>query len=94
MNYRKMLNLFLRFFLFLIFFLLSISCQKESSELLIGPAIEGNLIHLDKLESGKIYKLNDYPLFVMSYNGDYGFSNFLKTGDRKYNIVHSMKIPQ
>ncbi len=83
MKIKKILTSIRWFTLFLIVFISINSCQKESSDTLTGPAIEGSIVHLDKLEQGKVYKLNDYPLFVMSYRGDYGFSRFLKTGIRE-----------
>jgi ribosomal protein S8E len=37
--------------------------------------VQGNVI-----SSGTIVQVDDYPLFLMNFSGDYGFSDFLKTG--------------
>jgi len=86
MKIKKILISCCWFSLFLFVFISTNSCQKESSDSSTAPAIESNLVHLNKLEPGKVYKLNDYPLFVMSYKGDYGFNSFLETGSTSFNI--------
>ena len=90
MKNKKILISFSRFSLFLILLFSTNSCQKESSNSPNDSVIESNLIYLNKLEPGKVYKLNDYPLFVMSYNGDYSFSEFLKTGNISFNIENEI----
>ncbi|MGA9364172.1 MAG: linear amide C-N hydrolase [Bacteroidota bacterium] len=37
--------------------------------------VQGNAI-----AAGTIVQVDDYPLFVMNFSGDYGFSDFLRTG--------------
>jgi hypothetical protein len=53
------------------------SCKDNPS----GPQdnreliVQGNVI-----SGGTIVQVDDYPLFVMNFSGDYGFADFLRTG--------------
>jgi hypothetical protein len=38
--------------------------------------------YLENLTLSSLTRVNDYPLFLMTYYGDYGFGEFLKTGAR------------
>ena len=37
---------------------------------------------LQNMTLSSLEKVNDYPLYVMTYHGDYGFNGFLETGQR------------
>jgi len=74
------------FFHFLFYFLILL--------LLISPACKKSFVgtndknaaslytqhQLDSLTLSSIIKVDDYPLYVMTYYGDYGFDEYLKTG--------------
>jgi len=51
-------------------------CDKESKP---GNHSKGEL---ENLTLTSLEKVNDYPLYVMTYYGDYGFDEYLKTGRR------------
>jgi predicted choloylglycine hydrolase len=44
--------------------------------------VQGNAI-----AAGTIVQVDDYPLFVMNFSGDYGFSDFLRTGSTSASLV-------
>ena len=55
---------------------------------------DGVLVVQDEIvPEGKIVQLDDYPLFVMNYIGDYGFHNYLNTGisKNKYYLQEDLK---
>jgi len=37
--------------------------------------------YLENLTLSSLARVNDYPLYIMTYHGDYGFDEFLKTGE-------------
>ena len=55
--------------------LLTPVCDRETERAYSAEELEN--MTLSSLE-----KVNDYPLYVMTYYGDYGFNEFLKTGQR------------
>lgn len=45
---------------------------------------------LDSLTLNSLVKINDYPLYMMNYYGDYGFGKFLETGNR---LTATIELP-
>jgi penicillin V acylase-like amidase (Ntn superfamily) len=44
--------------------------------------VQGNAV-----PAGTIVQVDDYPLFVMNFSGDYGFADFLKTGSASASLA-------
>jgi len=70
------IKLLLKFFLIICF---SGSCQKEK------PSQNVSSITITTSGINGIQKVNDFPLYAMSYTGDYHFDDFLITG--KYPVL-------
>jgi hypothetical protein len=62
-------------------FLLSLVIQVSSCDFKSNPAVYSD-DYLKNLTLSSLARINDYPLFVMTYHGDYGFDQYLKTGKR------------
>ena len=42
---------------------------------------------LDSLSLVSLQKVDDYPLYTMTYYGDYGFSNYIKPGNKNFSLA-------
>lgn len=59
-------------------------CKEDSANI-----VENILVDNQAVQPGELLKIDNYPLFVMSYNEDYGFSDYLKTGLRSSKVSSS-----
>jgi penicillin V acylase-like amidase (Ntn superfamily) len=60
------------------------SCKDNPS----GPQDNRELIvQGNAIAAGTIVQVDDYPLFVMNFSGDYGFADFLKTGSTSASLA-------
>jgi predicted choloylglycine hydrolase len=57
----------LQLLLFVIFFTIILSCRKNDED-------------LSQNTLNSLRKINDYPFYTMTYYGDYGFQDYLRTG--------------
>jgi len=55
-------------------------CYSKQSN--VNQELDDNeiLINLDELAPNTVIKVDPYPLFVLKWDGDYGFKEYLKTG--------------
>jgi len=65
----------------LISVLLTVNCKEDSA----GPGAEIDISQytreeLDSLSLSSLRRVDDYPLYMMTYYGDYGFDEYLETG--------------
>ncbi len=65
-----------RIILMLLLIILVSSCGREPAS---GQFTEDEL---ENMTLSSFERVNDYPLYIMTYYGDYGFEEFLKTGQR------------
>ena len=76
-----------------IFLIISLACFNCSEENATSPENKESLIVQDEiLNPGEIVKIDDYPLFVMNYKGDYGFHNYLTAiEENKSRLIYQLK---
>jgi predicted choloylglycine hydrolase len=61
-----------------------LTCKDNPAE----PQDKRQLIVQDNaIAAGTIVQVDDYPLFVMNFSGDYGFADFLRTGSASASLV-------
>jgi len=89
MSYRRPHNILP--YLILLFFILTINCHEKA----VTPKQDDlysnyTKAQLDSLTLASLTKVADYPLYAMTYYGDYGFSNHIKPGNKSFASVPKM----
>ncbi len=70
-------------YLILILFFLSTNCNEKTVTPQDDIYSKYTKEQLDSLTLSSLKKVDDYPLYTMTYYGDYGFSNYVKPGANK-----------
>ncbi len=83
-----------RIFLFFFLLLFAVRSPAQGPDGRFGegpdPPLRGQIKTASaKSSPASLRKVNDYPLYVMQFQGDYGFSEYLKTGERRSNPLPS-----
>jgi hypothetical protein len=89
MHIKRRYQLLIVFIVVCAFFLET--CRTNSSPVEI---IDGyNQQQLDQLTLASLKRVDDYPLYVMTYYGDYDFSEYLQTGNLDFSYVTTSYQP-
>ncbi|MBN2412427.1 linear amide C-N hydrolase [candidate division KSB1 bacterium] len=70
----------LKFYILIILILFSPACKRSFLDTGNAETSLYSQHQLDSLTLSSLKKVDDYPLYVMTYYGDYGFADYLKTG--------------
>ena len=72
------------FILFLALAFVSMLCPSRSDDSDgLNDFTQYSRQQLDSLSLASLRKVDNYPFYMMTFYGDYGFSNYLQTGDRE-----------
>jgi hypothetical protein len=77
----KRLHHVVSYLIFILFFLAT-NCNEQAVTPQDDIYSKYTKTQLDSLTLASLKKVDDYPLYTMTYYGDYGFSDYIKPGDR------------
>jgi len=76
-------------YLILVLFILAINCNEKAISPQDDIYSKYTKAQLDSLTLASLTKVDNYPLYTMIYYGDYGFSDYIKPGDKGVASLHN-----